>query len=202
MSHVSFPVRDLARALAFYRDLLGFAEIPRPAFGVPGAWLRAGDADVHLIAGVEGMPLGAPPPVLNPAAHHVAFRIDDYQPVGLGHLRGDLREVLGARHADRDREPELRPHAASAHRRARDRARPSARRTRLASRQPARQYPRRPLLSLREGVVTDPSLSLAGRAIRLPRTVCSTATVTRTTWRGITCIPMRPGACRRRICRG
>jgi len=79
MSHVSFPVRDLARALSFYRDLLGFAEIPRPDLGVPGAWLRAGDADVHLIAGVEGLPLGAPPPMLNPAAQHVAFRIDDYE---------------------------------------------------------------------------------------------------------------------------
>ncbi len=79
MSHVSFPVRDLARSLAFYRDLLGFAEIPRPELGVPGSWLQAGDAQVHLIAGVEGLPLGAPPPVLNPAAQHVAFRIDDYQ---------------------------------------------------------------------------------------------------------------------------
>jgi glyoxylase I family protein len=79
MSHVSFPVRDLARSLAFYRDVLGFAERPRPDLGVPGAWLSAGDAEVHLIAGVEGLPLGEPPPVLNPAAHHVAFRIDDYQ---------------------------------------------------------------------------------------------------------------------------
>ena len=78
MSHVSFPVRDLARALTYYRDLLGFAEIPRPELGEPGAWLRAGDAEVHLIAGVEGLPLGAPPPVLNPAAQHIAFRIDDY----------------------------------------------------------------------------------------------------------------------------
>ena len=79
MSHVSFPVRDLARSLAFYRDVLGFTERPRPDIGVPGAWLRAGDAEVHLIAGVEGLPLGAPPPVLNPAAQHIAFRIDDYE---------------------------------------------------------------------------------------------------------------------------
>ena len=79
MSHVSFPVRDLARSLGFYRDLLGFAEVPRPDLGVPGAWLRAGDAEVHLIAGVDALPLGEPPPVLNPAAHHVAFRIDDYR---------------------------------------------------------------------------------------------------------------------------
>jgi glyoxylase I family protein len=93
MSHVSFPVRDLPRALAFYRDLLGFAEIPRPDLGIPGAWLRAGDADVHLIAGVEGLPLGAPPPVLNPAAHHVAFRIDDYE-AAAARLRESGLDVL------------------------------------------------------------------------------------------------------------
>ncbi len=79
MSHVSFPVRDLARSLAFYRDVLGFTERPRPELGIPGAWLRAGDAEVHLIAGVEGPALGTPPPMINPAAQHVAFRIDDYQ---------------------------------------------------------------------------------------------------------------------------
>ena len=38
--------------------------------------------------------------------------IDDDQPVGLGHLRGDFRQVLRARHADRDRQAKLRPHAA------------------------------------------------------------------------------------------
>jgi len=79
MSHVSFPVRDLAASLAFYRDVLGFVERPRPDLGIPGAWLRAGEAEVHLIAAVAGMPLGQPPPVLNPAAQHVAFRIEDYQ---------------------------------------------------------------------------------------------------------------------------
>ena len=38
--------------------------------------------------------------------------IDNHQPVGLGHLRGNFRQVLGARHADRDRKAKLRPHAA------------------------------------------------------------------------------------------
>lgn len=95
MSHVSFPVRDLARSLAFYRDLLGFAERPRPDLGVPGAWLRAGDAEVHLIGGVAGLPLGAPPPVLNPAAPHVAFRIDDYQAT-VARLRAHDLPVLEA----------------------------------------------------------------------------------------------------------
>jgi len=95
MSHVSFPVRDLAASLAFYRDVLGFSERSRPDLGIPGAWLRAGEAEVHLIAGVEGLPLGAPPPVLNPAAQHVAFRIDDYQ-AALDRLRAHGLVVLEA----------------------------------------------------------------------------------------------------------
>ena len=95
MSHVSFPVRDLAASLVFYRDVLGFTERSRPDLGIPGAWLRAGEAEVHLIAGVEGLPLGQPPPVLNPAAQHVAFRIDDYQ-AALDRLRAQGLAVLEA----------------------------------------------------------------------------------------------------------
>src|SRR5262249_61674875 len=61
------------------RAPLGFGEVPGPARGVPAAGLRAGGAGVPLIAGVAALPPGGPPPVLNPAAHHVAFRIDDYR---------------------------------------------------------------------------------------------------------------------------
>lgn len=93
MSHVSFPVRDLARSLAFYRDVLGFEPIPRPDLGVPGAWLRAGDAEVHLIVFVGVPPADAPFPVLSPAAHHVAFRIADYQ-TAVDRLRAHDLEVI------------------------------------------------------------------------------------------------------------
>jgi hypothetical protein len=41
----------------------------------------------------------------------LARRIDHDEAVGLGDLRGDLGQVLGARHPDRDGEPELRPDA-------------------------------------------------------------------------------------------
>ena len=41
----------------------------------------------------------------------LAFGIDDDQPVGLGHLRGDLRQVFGARHPHRDRQSQFGPHA-------------------------------------------------------------------------------------------
>jgi glyoxylase I family protein len=93
MSHVSFPVRDLAASLAFYRDVLGFAEIPRPDLGFPGAWLRAGDAEVHLIARAPGVPVGEPPPALNPMAQHTAFRIADYEGA-LARLRTHGLQVL------------------------------------------------------------------------------------------------------------
>ena len=38
-------------------------------------------------------------------------RIDHEQAVGLGNLRGDLGEMLGPRHPDRNRKAELRPNA-------------------------------------------------------------------------------------------
>jgi catechol 2,3-dioxygenase-like lactoylglutathione lyase family enzyme len=79
MSHVSFPVHDLERSLAFYRDMLGFHPIPRPDLGVGGAWLQAGNAQVHLIERFPGMDVGQSPPFLNPAAQHVAFVIADYE---------------------------------------------------------------------------------------------------------------------------
>ena len=37
--------------------------------------------------------------------------IDNHEPVGLGHLRGYFRKVLGPRHADRDRQAKLDPYA-------------------------------------------------------------------------------------------
>jgi glyoxylase I family protein len=78
LDHVSFPVRDLARSLAFYRDLLGLRPIPRPDLGFPGAWLQAGDAQVHLLEVPADFEGGTPPPDLNPLAGHTAFAIDDY----------------------------------------------------------------------------------------------------------------------------
>jgi catechol 2,3-dioxygenase-like lactoylglutathione lyase family enzyme len=42
-------VTDLERSRAFYRDVLGLREIPRPAFDFPGAWFAVGDRQLHLI---------------------------------------------------------------------------------------------------------------------------------------------------------
>ncbi len=53
----------------------------------------------------------------------LSVRIDNHEPIGLGHLRGDFRQVLGACDADRDRQAKLVSHTAA------DRAGNVARRT-------------------------------------------------------------------------
>ena len=93
IDHVSFAVRDLARSLDFYRGVLGLELAPRPDLGIPGAWLQAGDAQVHLIEVPADFEAGTPPPTLNPAAGHAAFGIDDYD-AALAKLQAHGLEVL------------------------------------------------------------------------------------------------------------
>lgn len=48
--HISLIVADTARALVFYHELLGLPIEPsRPDLGFPGAWLRLGQVQIHLL---------------------------------------------------------------------------------------------------------------------------------------------------------
>ncbi len=49
LHHVSLLVANTARALAFYRGILGLSEAPRPDLGFPGAWLDVGGQQIHLL---------------------------------------------------------------------------------------------------------------------------------------------------------
>ncbi len=75
--HASLLVADTARALAFYRDLLGLAVIvERPDLGFPGAWLRVGAQQIHLLE------LPNPDPVTGRPDHggrdrHLALHVQD-----------------------------------------------------------------------------------------------------------------------------
>lgn len=52
MNHFTVLTDDVAATVGFYRDLLGLADGPRPAFGFPGAWLYAGkEAVLHVVGG-------------------------------------------------------------------------------------------------------------------------------------------------------
>jgi len=64
--HVAICVSDAQQGLAFYRDVLGMTQLPRPDLG-PGYWLDAGGQQVHL------MESDARPP----GANHIAIRVDD-----------------------------------------------------------------------------------------------------------------------------
>ena len=64
--HVSICVADADTALAFYRDVLGFTELPRPDLG-PGYWLDGGGQQLHLMQSDEP----------RPRSDHFAIQVDD-----------------------------------------------------------------------------------------------------------------------------
>lgn len=54
-SHVNIVADDIDAARDFYGTKLGLTELPRPDFGIPGAWFRLGPSQFHIIE-VKEMP--------------------------------------------------------------------------------------------------------------------------------------------------
>ena len=75
--HVSLRVDDLDKSLDFYVRLLGCERLERPDLGFRGAWLAAGDVQVHLLEFAADDSTGAVPPRATPMANHVAFAVAD-----------------------------------------------------------------------------------------------------------------------------
>ena len=73
LHHISLPTTDLERSRAFYREVLGLAEIPRPPFHFPGAWFRLGDRELHLIGG--DCAIGQGGASTDPSQLHFAIRV-------------------------------------------------------------------------------------------------------------------------------
>jgi catechol 2,3-dioxygenase-like lactoylglutathione lyase family enzyme/NAD-dependent dihydropyrimidine dehydrogenase PreA subunit len=74
INHVARQTRRLEASRSFYRDLLGFREIERPAFNFRGAWLFGYGVQLHLIEDQ-----GAPDPhgEIQTRADHLAFDTSD-----------------------------------------------------------------------------------------------------------------------------
>ena len=76
--HVAINVEDVDAAIDFYVNVLGMTvRTDRPDFGIAGAWLQAGDQQVHLIE-------AAVPPA---QGQHFALRVADL-PAVVEELRG------------------------------------------------------------------------------------------------------------------
>jgi catechol 2,3-dioxygenase-like lactoylglutathione lyase family enzyme len=56
MNHFTVLAKDLAETRAFYVEILGLAEGPRPPLGFPGAWLYAGGRPVLHVIGDRKLP--------------------------------------------------------------------------------------------------------------------------------------------------
>ncbi len=68
LDHYTINVSDLEASVAFYAEIVGLTNGPRPPFSFPGAWLYCGDTPVvHLIG-------GRPPAHGTGPIDHVAFR--------------------------------------------------------------------------------------------------------------------------------
>lgn len=78
--HASLIVSDTAKSLKFYNGVLGLQQIERPPLPFPGAWLKIGDQQIHLLE------LENPDPVSGRPEHggrdrHVAMTVAELQPV-------------------------------------------------------------------------------------------------------------------------
>ena len=90
--HVSVNVNDAAlpEVVAFYRDVLGLADEPRPEIaGVPGNWNVVGDQQLHIV----GAPAAGSG--IDPTGHHYCVAVEDLDAAiaeledqGIEYLRG------------------------------------------------------------------------------------------------------------------
>ena len=78
VGHVHLKVADLDRAIAFYRDVLGFGvTADAREIGHEAAFLAAGDYHAHVALSTLDSGAATPPPPGHTGLYHVAFRYPD-----------------------------------------------------------------------------------------------------------------------------
>ena len=84
IDHFSIVVSDTQRALGFYADLLGLSVDPqRPDLGYPGAWLKVGQYQIHLLEVPNPDPVQGRPPH-GGRDRHLALKVKDLDAVVAG----------------------------------------------------------------------------------------------------------------------
>ena len=76
LHHVARVTKHLEASRAFYREVLGFAEIPRPAFSFGGAWLYNYGLQIHLIVDAAAADSTGP---IQTRDNHLAFETGDIE---------------------------------------------------------------------------------------------------------------------------
>ena len=77
--HASLLVEDLARARAFYENVLGLVPSPlRPAMGFEGVWYDMGECQIHLLC-VLNPEKGLARPQHGGRDRHIALAVDSVE---------------------------------------------------------------------------------------------------------------------------
>ena len=79
IAHIGIAVSDLDAILPFYRDILGFGEVPLDdSDGARIVGLAAGDSLVELLESPDpASPIGKFIATRGPGIHHICFAVDD-----------------------------------------------------------------------------------------------------------------------------
>ena len=80
--HAAIKTANLAATRRFYVDVLGLAEMERPDFGYPGAWLACphpgGAAIIHIYAGGPALGADGRAPLGSAAIDHLSLSCSGY----------------------------------------------------------------------------------------------------------------------------
>lgn len=77
LHHIARVTRRPEESIAFYRDVLGFVEIERPAFTFRGAWLFNYGVQIHIIENAAWAP--NPERSIDARGNHLAFHVTDIE---------------------------------------------------------------------------------------------------------------------------
>jgi catechol 2,3-dioxygenase-like lactoylglutathione lyase family enzyme len=101
MDHTAVIAADVERSRRFYVEVLGMDEIARPQnFNFPGAWVRKGSAEIHIIGEEQAgrarqvQPGYDPQELARGYAAHTAFEVADVD-AAMAELRAKDAQIVG-----------------------------------------------------------------------------------------------------------